>query len=161
MAAAPDDLEREVAKLEKKEYNIFVRHSGKSVNVPESTEEEGVQLVQYQFSGTANEVFKIKPKDDGWYTIKCVVNGLFWTIKDGSDEDKAELVQMKKSKDDDQLFRIEEVEELKGMFRFRAKCSGKYVCACSTECDDMVGFWQYTDYPTAQHQDFMIRGFEL
>ena len=58
------------APLDNGRVYVANKASGRSLDVPDAKKEEGVQLIQYSYSGNAQQKMTFEPDGEGYYTIK-------------------------------------------------------------------------------------------
>jgi len=82
-------------------YYIFVaRHSGKVLDVPEVSQNNGKQLIQYDYNGGHNQHFKLVRTTGEWYRIIARHSNKYLEVLNNSLKEGAAIVQnAKKNKD--------------------------------------------------------------
>jgi len=75
-------------------YYVFVaRHSGKVLDVPELSKANGVQLIQYDYNGGANQQFTVHDSDGAWSRIRNRHSGKYLDVRGDSERAGAAVVQ--------------------------------------------------------------------
>ena len=83
------------------------------VDVPNSSKEDGAQLIIYAFQGNANQKFKITRVSDNRYTIQCVHSGKWWK----SSGTKGAIVTQTGSSTDDSAITFTITKQADGTYR--------------------------------------------
>ena len=87
-----DEIEDINIKLLKGNYFIFAKtNKKKSITVPKSSKERGIQLEIDNFTKGNSRQFEIEQIENGMFRIKSVISGLYLKIKEGFKND--EVVQ--------------------------------------------------------------------
>jgi hypothetical protein len=74
---------------------ICTQHSVQTLNVPDNSTADGVQMVQWPWGGgAANEVWRFDYVGNGYFHIVSKLSGKLLGVKDGSTADGAAIVQM-------------------------------------------------------------------
>jgi len=84
--------DNKVYKVKVPYFKIVNRKSGKVLDVPESSKEDGIQLTQWDYHGGANQQWSIE-KHDNHYVIKARHSCKAVDVFGGSNEINAKIVQ--------------------------------------------------------------------
>ncbi|UQA55790.1 RICIN domain-containing protein [Polyangium aurulentum] len=74
-------------------FQIVAVHSGKVLDVPESSHDSGVPIIQYQSTGSYNQWFRLDPVDSGCVRIVAKHSGKVLDVHGGSKDNGAVIQQ--------------------------------------------------------------------
>ena len=75
------------------DYKVCARHSGKCLDVAQASTSNGAQLIQYHYTGGANQRWRITQVTPGQYRFLNVKSGKVLDINGGWSGDGAQLIQ--------------------------------------------------------------------
>ncbi|MEO5565015.1 MAG: RICIN domain-containing protein [Chitinophagaceae bacterium] len=110
-------------------YRIIARHSGKSLNVQNSSTADGGNVIQGPYTGGNNQRWFVQSLGSGAYSIRNVNGSKSLDVSGASTADGADINQWTYSGNNNQRWRIESVGS--GFYRIVSVNSGK--------CVDIVG----------------------
>ena len=140
-------------------YNIVARHSGKCLDINGSSLDDGAQLLQWDCSGAANQIFTLVPAGGDYYQIVALHSNKCLDVDTsaGTDHNGAEVRQMTCSGADNQQFRLEDAGD--GYFKIKAKHSELVLDVYGKSTDNGAKIVQWTD-TRSTNQAFELRQVE-
>jgi len=140
-------------------YTIRARHSGKVLDIPGASGEDGVSPIQYSAysPAAANQTWLIKPVGEGYYTLQAQHSGKLLDVPGAATQDGVQPIQYSANNpvSDNQLWKIEPVGE--GYYKLVARHSGKVLDVAGGALEDGAAVIQYTDFAaTAHNQQWLL-----
>jgi hypothetical protein len=105
------------------ECTVIANHSGKCLEVCNASLADGANVQQANCSTCSNQLWKLVPVHDGYYTIIANHSGKCLTVVNASIDDCANVQQATGTDSDNQLWKLEPVGN--GTYKLTAKHSGK------------------------------------
>ncbi len=141
-------------------YTLIARHSGKALDIPGASLEDGVSPIQYSVNTPVsdNQSWLIEPAADGYYTIRARHSGKALDIPGASLEDGVSPIQypVNSPVSDNQLWKIELVGD--GYYKLAARHSGKVLDVAGASLEDGAQVIQYSDFAaTAHNQQWQLQ----
>jgi|GEM_PF-2784049 len=124
-------------------YTIIAKHSGKCMDVSGKSIDNGVKIIQYDYRGGDNQLWKFKPIGNGYFQIIAKHSGKCLDVGSKSINNGAKIIQYDYLGGDNQLWKLDPVNN--GYFRIIAKHSGKCLDVSGMSIDNGVKIIQY-DY---------------
>ncbi len=139
-------------------YTIRARHSGKVLDVPGASLEDGAALIQYQASlpVSGNQSWLLEATPDGYYFIKARHSGKALDVPAASQADGTRIIQYAPyAQAANQQWKIEPVAD--GYYKLVARHSGKVLDVAGGSLEDGGQVIQYTDYAaTSPNQQWQL-----
>ncbi|TPQ18427.1 RICIN domain-containing protein [Streptomyces sporangiiformans] len=132
---------------------IMAHHSGKMLDVFQSSTANGAQIIQYPGTGGDNQRFMIQPLEDGYVRLVALHSGKVLDVTEGSKADGAKLVQWDWNGREHQQFRIERQSD--GFSKIIARHSGKVLDVQGGSLNDAVSVIQWT-WHGGENQRWMV-----
>jgi hypothetical protein len=109
------------------EFTITSNWNLLAMDVPEGKSDEGLAIIQWGLHGRDAQKWRVEAVDAGrgWYRVVNVYTGKALDIKDASKEDRAILIQSKRSDARSQHWRLDKQDD--GSFNIISRWSGKAV----------------------------------
>ncbi len=141
-------------------YTLTARHSGKVLDLPGASTENGVSPIQYTAyqPAASNQSWLIEPVGEGYYTIRAGHSGKALDIPGASTEDGVQPIQYTANSpaSDNQLWKIEAVGD--GYYKIVARHSGKVLDVAGASLEDGAQVIQYSDFAaTAHNQQWQLQ----
>lgn len=112
--AVDDDKETKEEDNKDGYYLIMNKYTGKVLNIPNNSKNEGTQVIQWGNNMGENELFQIEATGDGYWTISPKLNpNMCLTISNNSKDDGAAVIQKKSSNGDNQKWELEAIPKVK------------------------------------------------
>lgn len=140
-------------------YNLVARHSGKCLDINGSSLDEGAQLLQWDCTGAANQIFTLVPTGGDYYQIVALHSNKCLDVdtSEGNDHNGAEVRQMTYTGADNQQFRLEDAGD--GYFKIKAKHSELVLDVYGKSTENGAKIVQWTD-GRSTNQAFELRQVE-
>ncbi len=122
-------------------YKITARHSGKSLDVPAASYDNGAGIVQWAYGGGPNQQWRIEPLEGGYYKITAVHSGKALDVRDYSLADGGIIQQYDWNDTDNQKWSIVDAGE--GYYKIISKNSGKALDVAAASYNDGAGIVQW------------------
>ncbi|MBC8083407.1 MAG: RICIN domain-containing protein [Hymenobacter sp.] len=123
-------------------YSIVARHSGKALDVFNSSLVDGANVAQYPYGGTNNQKWTVTNEGGGAYSIKAVHSGRALDVNGASTADGARVQQWYYGGGNNQKWRIESVGG--GYYRIVSVNSSKCLDVASVSLANGANVQQYT-----------------
>lgn len=109
------------------EFTITSSWNSLAVDVPEGRSDEGLAIIQWGLHGRDAQKWRVEAVDAprGWYKIVNVYTGKVLDIRNASKEDRAILVQSRRSSAKSQDWRIDKQSD--GSYKILSRWSGKAI----------------------------------
>lgn len=132
---------------------LFVKHSGKALDVGGVSMANGAHIIQWTYHGGENQQFRPDPLGDGTYRLVAQHSGKVLDVAGGSTANGAPLIQWDWHGGDHQRFRIESLGD--GRVRLVAKHSGKVLDIAGGSTANGAQLIQW-DWHGGDNQRFLI-----
>jgi len=123
-------------------FRIKALHSGKVVSVESQSTDDGANIVQWSWTGDANQQWLFESVEPGYYRIIAKHSGKVMDVANGSLDDGANVLQWNYHGADNQRWRIISVGD--GYYRIECKASGKVLDVASGSADDGANVLQWS-----------------
>jgi endoglucanase len=90
-------------------YKIINRKSNKALDMPESSKDQGVQLIQWDTHGEENQQWIVEKVGETW-RIKSVASEHALDVEEDSKNEGAKIIQWSWHGNDNQRWKLEEVK---------------------------------------------------
>ena len=102
---------------------LFAKHSGRSLDVTGASTASGAQVIQWDYHGGENQLFRPDPVGGGYFRFVCQQTGKVLDVSGASTANGAKIIVWDWHGGDNQLFKLELQPD--GYLRVVAKHSGK------------------------------------
>ncbi|MDB4727917.1 RICIN domain-containing protein [Saprospiraceae bacterium] len=123
-------------------YQIIAKHSGKALNVNNSSISDGGTISQYSISGEDNQLFRLENIDEGQYMIVSRFSELVLDVPGALKDNGIQIHQWSPTVGDNQLFRFE--KKGNGFFQIIAVHSGKALEVAQASTNNAAAITQNT-----------------
>jgi hypothetical protein len=137
-------------------YNLVARHSGKCLDINGSSLDDGAQLLQWDCSGAANQIFTMVPAGGEWYQIVAAHSNKCLDVDTSEDthHNGARVRQMPCSGEANQQFKLEDAGD--GYVKIKAKHSELVLDVFGKSTENGAEVVQWTD-GRSSNQSFELR----
>jgi len=122
-------------------YEIQAMHSGKCLDVPRSSTQDGVNIIQYKCGNTKNQRWKLTEGPTGFYEIQAMHSGKCLDVPRSSTQDEVKIIQYKCGNTKNQRWKL--TEGPTGFYEIRAMHSDKCLDVPRSSPQDGVNIIQY------------------
>ncbi len=134
-------------------YTLKARHSGKLLDIPAASLEDGVSPIQYSAYQPAagNQTWLVEPTADGYYTLTARHSGKLLDLPGASLEDGVSPIQYTANTpvSTNQQWKIEPVGD--GYYKIVARHSGKVLDVAGASLEEGAQVIQYADFAATAH----------
>ncbi|TCT15355.1 pectate lyase [Natranaerovirga pectinivora] len=125
------------------EFRIISRFSGKALDVINASQENGAEIVQWDFNGSSNQVWHLIPDGQGYYSIANKNSGRVIDVYNWSTANGGQIVQWDSWGGDCQLWSVNDLGN--GYYSIINKFSGKSldVYNFSQQNGGIIAQWEY------------------
>jgi hypothetical protein len=123
-------------------YTLVVQHSSKCLDVPHSSNEDGIALAQYACHGTPNQRFTLRQMPNNYFEIVAQHSQKCLDVFNGRTDDLAPVAQYACHGGDNQLFRL--FGDANQGALIVAKNSGKCLDVLMESTEDAAAVIQYS-----------------
>jgi hypothetical protein len=104
-------------------YAIYARHSGRAIDIAGSNTAQGAKVMQWDFHGGPNQLFRLESAGDGYYFIRIKHSGKYLDVSGVSKENGAAIHQWPLHRGANQQFKLQNLGG--GYYRIIARHSGR------------------------------------
>jgi len=136
---------------------IFSRQSGKCLDIAGASQEDGAELIQYQFHGRENQQFLLQPLKDGYYHLIVKHSGKCLAVPETRQQNGVTVVQYAPHTDwIDQQWQFQSLS--KDYHRIVARHSGKCLDVSGCSIEDATPIIQHNIHSIVGHynQEWML-----
>ena len=129
---------------------VSARHSGKVLDVAGGSADNGARIIQWDYHGGGNQLFRLEPLGDGSYRLVAQHSGRVLDVEGGSADNGARIIQWDWHGGPNQRFNIQAIGL--GYYRMSAQHSGRVldVSGGSTDSGAQIIQWDWHGGPNQQ-----------
>ncbi len=135
-------------------YGLTARHSGKGLDVSKAGQDDGTEVIQFNYSQKFNQMWRFVSDGQGHYKIIARHSGKLLTVEGRSSAVGAGIIQWADEGADNQLWRV--VEYADGYHRLVAKHSGLVMEVAWASLEDGAEVVQ-NDWTASERQQWMFK----